>query len=54
MCQTKKYGHDSLFNYGAKLWNALYHELKMCKDLGNFRGSFKNWSEPLCKFRMCV
>jgi hypothetical protein len=53
-CRTKKYGQDSLSNYGAKMWNSLPHELKMCKDLGTFRESVKNWSEPLCKCRMCV
>ena len=28
-CRTKKYGQDSLSNYGDKLRNALPHELKM-------------------------
>ena len=50
-CQTKKYGQDSLSNYGAKLWNV---ELKMCKDQGTFRESVKNWSKLLCKCCICV
>ena len=53
-CRTKKYRQDSLSNYGAKLWNVLPHELKMCKDLETFRESVKNWSESLCKCLMCV
>jgi len=53
-CRTKKYGQDSLSNYGANLWNVLPHELKMCKDLETFRENVKTWIEPLCKYCRCV
>ena len=55
-CRTKKYGQDSLSNYGAKLWNALPNELKDCKDLVTLRERVKNWNEPLCKcsIHVCV
>ena len=53
-CRTKKYGQDSLSNYGAKLWNALPNELKECKDLVTFRERVKNWNELLCKCSICV
>lgn len=53
LSRTKRYGLDSLSQYGAKLWNSLPVKMKNCQDLKTFKDLTKNWSENPCRCSLC-
>ena len=50
---TVKYGKNSFRHTGPQLWNQLSNDVKMSKDLTEFKTKIKDWKGPECKCGFC-
>ena len=51
---TEKYGSKSLMALGPKIWIALSKKIKKETSFSKFKEYIKSWSDPTCKFKMCL
>ena len=47
------YGDDSLKYFGARIWEIIPDEIKMCTQLSEFKAKIKKWVPSECPCRLC-
>ena len=47
------YGEDSLKYLGARIWEIILSEIKMCTHLSEFKTKIKKWVPIQCPCRLC-
>ena len=51
--KTVKYGTETLYWLGPKIWQLLPTDYKNCESLQMFKTKIKNWKTTECPCRLC-